>query len=161
MRLTIFIAAVIAAISTFTMSGCGGADPTEELSNVDGMRSMVYLSPLAEYPRICFAKNVSGDYQTVVSSKLPFARTSTDPVSAWCPWPTDSEGLWRIIVYNDKNKDSLYQLNEFLGIANIVIRKDATRGKFEVLMYSDMTCIDWDAQKHQGNITWINTYWTQ
>jgi len=157
MRLTLLIAAVIAAISTFTMSGCGGADPAAELSNVDGMRSMVYLSPQAEYPRICFASRVNGEYQTNVSNKLPFARTSTDAVDGWCSWPTAAEGTWWIIVYNDKNKDSIYQVNELLGIADIVIRKDAVRGKFEVLTFNDMICTNWDAQAKKGPLIWISS----
>ena len=162
MRLTLFLAALVAAVATMSMTGCGGgAEPNQELSNENGMRGWVSLSPQADYPRICFAKKVSGEYVTDVSYVLPRSHASSDPVPFWCPWPTATEGTWWIIVYNDKNRDNLYQVNEFLGMGNICIRKDPVRGKFEIVDKNTFTCSNWDATKTIGYATNVYTSYTQ
>jgi hypothetical protein len=161
MRLTLFIAVLVAAMFTLGMSGCSSSGTADDTSNVTGIRGMVYLSPDAQYPRICFARDVSGVYMTDASAKLPYAQSSSTPVPFWCPWPTTTNSYWRIIVYNDKNKDNIYQVNEFLGISGMAIRKDLSRGKFELVDNSTYICSNWDVTKSIGNVLYINTTFAQ
>lgn len=158
MKLTMFLAVLIAATFALCFSGCSNSsDPIQGTSNEEGLRGLVYFSPEAQNPRVCFAYKVSGLYRTDTSCKLPYSHSLSVGVPFQCPWPAGSEGFWWIIVYNDKNKDGLYTVGEFLGIDDMCIRKDLSRGKFELVTDDTFFCSIWDATKIIGNAVYINT----
>jgi len=157
MRLTSFLTVIATAIFTLTLLGCSNpsTDDVYLTSNVDGMRGTVYSSPGAQYPRVCFAYSVSGQYYTDTSCKLSFAYTASQAVQFHCPWPTTSATRWSIFVYNDTNKDNKFQINELMGVARIYLQRGLS-GKFEIVnsATNEVTCRD--ATTIVGNATYIN-----
>ena len=157
MRLTLFLVVIATAIFTLTLLGCSNpsTDDVYLTSNVEGMRGTVYSSPGAQYPRVCFAYSVLGQYYTDTSCKLPYAYTASQAVQFHCLWPTTSATRWSIFVYNDTNKDNKFQINELMGVAHEYIRR-GTSGKFEFVNSSDDRVINYDATTIVGNATYIN-----
>jgi hypothetical protein len=141
MRLTLFVAVLVAAITGVFVSGCGGATtntvlPTDDTSNVTGMRGTANISSTLLQPRVSFAYASlnGGGWITDSSCTLPKPAGSWGEVQFKCPWPTalqtGSDNTWEILLYDDKNNDMMYQESEFVAFPNIHLRRSQT-GKFE------------------------------